>query len=186
MRNSHKRALPLSNSERGAISLLAFLIITAFMSCALAHAAHQLVDNEAVAAKKTLVDFFFYLQAKQFDKAILLFEPSEATDCDSNPDSWEGLESFSLPEERGVKAKVLENYCRSVRTCLKASVIGIKELRIGKYELRVSLLKDDGTLFSLGACCGVEDADPPKTSFAFCVEKVNGIYKVRTAPVFAP
>lgn len=132
-------------------------------------------------AELALVSFFSYLSDQKFEKALTLFELEDSTN------SWEGLESFSLPEDRNNKAKVIERYCEATRTCLKAKVIETKKETSDTYNLLVQFLNIDGSIFVLWPCCGASEQEmPSQDKFNFKVKKINNIFKVTTAPIYVP
>ncbi|MFZ3136593.1 MAG: ankyrin repeat domain-containing protein [Thermodesulfovibrionales bacterium] len=143
------------------------------------------VDEELQAAKETLINFFDYLHDGQYDKAVLLFEPWEEG-TGMHHSSWEGLSSFSLREDRGDKSKVLARYCEAVGTCLRVRILDVKKVDISKYRLKVQFLKDDGEIFALGPCCGEPAETTPQKEFIYFVDRINGVYKVRTQPLYTP
>lgn len=137
--------------------------------------------DESEMAKNTLVAFFDYLSKNEFEKALGLFS------LDDPSNSWEGLESFSLPEERNNKAKVLENYCKATGTCLKAKVLEVKKGTGDNYDLVVQFLNIDGSIYVFGPCCGAtEETMPSKNKFDYKVKKINNAFKVSTAPLYRP
>jgi len=140
----------------------------------------KISDNALREAGKTLISFFNYLHDEQYDKAVPLFEPG-------GNGSWEGLASFSLAEDRNDKGKVLANYCRAVGTCVRAKIVNVKKVDVNKYRFRMQFLKDDGNIFELGACCGESEEDmTPQREFVYFVDRIEGLYKVRTPPVYVP
>lgn len=138
-------------------------------------------QDESAKATETLVSFFTYLNNQDFEKALTLFE------LDDVANSWEGLETFSLPEDREDKAKVLKNYCKATNTCLRAKVIEIEKEADGKYNLVVQFQNADGSTFVRGPCCGAtEEEMPSQDIFEFEVKKINNVFKVMTAPIYIP
>ena len=139
-------------------------------------------QDELMRAEETLVSFFAYLSNQDFEKALSLFELS-----DDPANSWEGLEIFSLPEDRNDKTKVLKNYCQATGTCLKARVIETKKEYNDTYNLVVQFQNADDSVFVLGPCCGAtEEEMPPQDKFNFKVKKINNVFKVATAPIYVP
>jgi len=137
--------------------------------------------DESEMAKTALVTFFDYLSKNEFEKALSLFSLDDPTN------SWEGLESFSLPEERNNKAKVLENYCKATGTCLKAKVLEVKKATDDEYNLVVQFLNKDSSIYVFGPCCGAtEETMPSKDKFDYKVKKINNTFKVLTAPLYRP
>jgi len=169
-------------------ALLVATIITSCMHLGVSNASDIQKDRELMSAQKVLIDLFNYLSAKQYDMAAPLLVPSEL--CRKYKYGatfdWKFMAGFSPREERNDKAKVLKNYCNNVGTCLKTSVLHYDEIGIGKYVFEVRFYNSDGTVFALGACCGEVSDGPPATEFNFCVEKINGEFKVRSAPVYVP
>jgi hypothetical protein len=173
-------------AKNQAIFWAAVFLITSSMLFSHSYALERSEDGEIVKAKETLINFFSFLHAKHFREAVSLFAPAPSAECGSPLGSWDWLEAFSPHEDRGDKSKVLEHYCNGAGTCLNASVLNIEKIGNSKYRLRVRFFRDDGSIFSLGACCGEQTDRPPSTSFVFCVEEIDGIYKVRTVPVYVP
>lgn len=153
---------------------------------------------ESAGAEEALVDFFDYLKHKEYNIAVTLLDipekaiqecPLDANEFDGCiPDSWEGLESFSPREERNNKAKVLENYAGLTKEAtLKANVVEVKKYSEGKYILTVQFLNSDGSILVEGPCCGAtEEQMPSSNKFEYKVKKIDGIFKVITAPLFRP
>ena len=97
------------------------------------------------------------------------------------------MKSFSPREEQENKVKVLQNFCEHIGTCLKASVLNYDKIGDGKYIFGARFYKSDGSVFALGPCCTNEVSDEsPTTEFNFCVEKINGAFKVINGPVYVP
>lgn len=139
------------------------------------------IQDESAKAVEVLVSFFAYLSNQNFEKALTLFE------LDDPANSWEGLENFSLPEDRNNKAKVLNNYCEATGTCLKAKIIETKKENDDTYNLVVQFQNTNGSIFVLGPCCGAtEEEMPSRDKFDFKVKKINNLFKVTTAPVYRP
>jgi cytohesin len=137
-------------------------------------------------AEKTLIGFFEYLHDKQFDKAVNLFEPREEGGG-MHGSGWEWLASSSPRETRGDKGKVLESYCAGVGTCLRVRILAAKRVDANKYRFKVQFLKDDGDIYEYGPCCGEpEDKMPLLKEFVYFVHRIDGVYKVRTPPLYRP
>jgi hypothetical protein len=132
-------------------------------------------------AENALISFFDHLDSQNFEKALELFELNHSAD------SWEGLEIFSLPEERDNRAQVLKNYCAATGTCLKAMVIDTIKENEETYNLLVQFKRADGSIFILGPCCGAtEEEMPSQKEFNFKVKKINNEFKVITTPIYVP
>jgi len=139
-------------------------------------------QDESAYAKESLVSFFRHLSNQDFDHAMNLFEPGGDSE---NP--WEGLESFTLPEYRDDKSRVLRNYCEATGTCLNATVVEIERETDGVYNIVVQFQNNDGSAFALGPCCGAtEEEMPTQDKFNFKVQKINNEFKVITPPVYVP
>ena len=138
-------------------------------------------DKELQKARETLIDFFDCLHDGKYDKAVLLFEPREEGPG-MQGSSWKGLAIFNLPEDRNDRAKVLKRYCEVVQTCLKVKILNAKRVADDEYKLKVEFLNDDGSTF-VYSCCGSTSS---QTEFDYFVQKINGVYKVRTPPLFRP
>lgn len=136
------------------------------------------LQTEEELAKRTLINFFNYLEKDDFGNAVKLF----------HQDYWEQLNSFSVPSEQGNKAKVLENYCNAVGTCMKAEVLSVTAKKSGvQYSFVVQFIQGDGSIYVFGPCCGVtEEEMPSRKQFTFEVKKIDGIYKVITPPLYRP
>ncbi len=138
----------------------------------------ELEKTDVEMAGEVVVDFFEKLEAKDFEGGLEIFEPED----------WEAMASFSAEEEQGDKAKVLENYCASVGTCLKARVLKVEDRSNGDFEVTVNLLSEDGSNFVLGPCCGAtEEEMSPQEEFSFLVKKTSeGDFVVVSAPQYRP
>jgi len=146
------------------------------------------VDEELHVAKETLINFFDYLRDGQYDKAVLLFEPWEEG-MGIHHSSWEGFFSFLLQEERNEKGKpkALGIVYTSVGTPIRVNVLDIRKSDKNVYRSKVQFVKNDGTIYTYGPCCGAtEDSMPSQTEFVYFVERIDGVYKVRTPPLFRP
>ncbi|MDA8242431.1 MAG: hypothetical protein M0Z67_18930 [Nitrospiraceae bacterium] len=142
--------------------------------------------NELQTAKETLIEFFNYLHGGQYDKAVLLFEPWEKG-VGRQRSNWEGISSILPPAERSDKGKALGAYYRSVGVPIRAKVLDIKKVADNEYKLKIQFLKDDGSIYVYGPCCGATEKEmPSETEFDYFVQGIKGIYKVRTPPLFRP
>jgi len=169
-----------------AIIINASILVLLALSSFNVYASQQCSDRDKKQAKETLINFFTYLHSGHFKEAVALFEPWKNGEGEQRS-SWEGLSSFSLPEDRNDKAKVLSNYCKAVGTCLKVDVINIEKIAKGKYKMRVQFFKDNGSVYIFTPCCGAsEEAMPLRAVFTYYVDKINGVYLVRTPPLYRP
>ncbi|MGE5893017.1 MAG: ankyrin repeat domain-containing protein [bacterium] len=145
-------------------------------------------NNEFQEVKDALVNFFNYLHDGQYDKAVLLFEPwKEGTGMHES--SWEGISSSLLPEDRNEKGKALGlgiQY-RSIGVRVRARVLDVRKADTDLYRLRIQFVQEDGSIYAYGPCCGEsEETTPPLKEFIYFVERIDGVYKVRTPPLFRP
>jgi hypothetical protein len=168
-------------------TILVVCIVAVSFSCrTFADLSQPYNGSDRAKAKDALINFFAYLNAGQCDRAVPLFEPWEEG-IGEHKSSWEGLSSFSFPEERNDLGKVLSNYCRSVGSCLPVEVLDVQKIAEGKYSMRVQFIKKDGSVFVRGPCCGAKEEQMPSTTvFEYYVHKLNGRYIVRTPPVYVP
>ncbi|MBM4135638.1 MAG: hypothetical protein FJ241_02280 [Nitrospira sp.] len=164
------------------VQIIAFLIGTFTLH------AIDTIDKELQVAKETLINFFNYLYDGQYNKAVLLFEPwKEGSGMHSS--SWEGILSGLLPEERNEKGKAigLGIIYRTVGVPIRAKVLDIRKVDVDRYRLKVQFLKDDGDIYVYGPCCGAnEETMPSQREFVYFVDRIDGVYKVRTPPLFRP
>ncbi|MFH1030271.1 MAG: hypothetical protein V1770_03370, partial [bacterium] len=154
------------------------------------------LKDESAEAEKVLLEFFGYLKNKEYDKAVGLLEiPENAIqECSMDEDgfdgcpneTWNGLKTFSPQEDENSKAKVLENYASLKKEAeLRANVLEIKKYSEGKYILTVQFLNSDGSILVEGPCCGnTEEGSTDK--FEYKVKKIDGVFKVITAPLHIP
>jgi hypothetical protein len=131
--------------------------------------------DESEKAKETLVSFFNYLSLNEFEKALTLF----SLDSQFTP-----LEELAQGNN---KAEVLENYCKATKTCLKATVLEVKQIADYEYNLVVQFSNKDGSLYIFGPCCGATEKEmPSKNKFDFTVKKIDNDFKVTSAPLYRP
>lgn len=164
------------------VQIIAFLIGTFTLH------AIDTIDKELQVAKETLINFFNYLHDEQYNKAVLLFEPWEEG-VGMHRSSWEGILSGLLPEKRNDEGKALAlgAYYRTVGVPIRAKVLDIKKVADNEYKLKIQFLKNDGIVYVYGPCCGATEKEmPSETEFDYFVHRINGIYKVRTPPLFRP
>ncbi len=143
-------------------------------------------DKELQAAKETLINFFNYLHDGQYNKAVLLFEPWEEG-IGMHRSSWEGILSVLPTEERNDKGKALGAYYRTVGVPIRAKVLDIKKVADNEFKLKIQFLEDDGSIYVYKLCCGATEKEmQSETEFDYFVHKIDGVYKVRTPPLFRP
>ena len=138
--------------------------------------------EESQEAKDTVIIFFDHLHDGEFDKAVELYQPEDGT-----PNSWEGYEAYSQSEDKSNHATLLEDYCNLVQTCHRVNVLEDKKTAEGQYTLTVQFIKDDGEIFVLKPCCDeTEETMPSQDKFDYKVKKIDGKFKVTTAPIYKP
>ncbi|MFH1769829.1 MAG: hypothetical protein ABH833_04155 [Parcubacteria group bacterium] len=148
-----------------------------------------LTISEIDSAKTVLTDFFDFLNNKQFEKAVAIFEPQfEQGSTILRGPVWEGMKAFAPLEHRDNKAKVLESYCHDLNCFLSVEVLTIRKEDPDLYVLSVQFRKDDGSILEIGPCCGmqVEEDYIPTSEFTFGVKEIDGEWKVVTAPIYIP
>lgn len=138
----------------------------------------EAVSDEEL-ARDVLLNFFESLHDGDYEGAINLYGGTYETMIDHNP-------SID-PDDR---AALLRNACAlNGMQCLRGKIIGREEEVLGEeYVFLVEFLKDDGTLFQLGPCCGADETRfPPQSVFQITVMKVdqNG-FAVMEMPPYAP
>ncbi|OGF20638.1 hypothetical protein A2Y83_03750 [Candidatus Falkowbacteria bacterium RBG_13_39_14] len=81
---------------------------------------------------------------------------------------------------------MLKNYASLKKEAtLKANVLEVKKYSEGKYILTVQFLNSDGSTLAEGPCCGVTDGGSTD-KFEYKVKKIDGVFKVITAPWHIP
>ncbi|MCG2722583.1 MAG: hypothetical protein L6290_11320 [Thermodesulfovibrionales bacterium] len=92
-----------------------------------------------------------------------------------------------MPEDRTDKAKILQHYCEAVGTCLKVKILNVVKVAGNEYKFKVQFIQDDGNVYEYSPCCGrAEEKTPQQTEFDHYVHKIDGVFKVRTPPLFRP
>lgn len=131
--------------------------------------------------KDVLVDFFYALSKKDYEKADSLFNFSD--------ENVEFLSTFVDPVQ---DVPLLENYCNVMGTCLPIGSIqdgdpAFNNSSPNKKYYVVTFINNDGSDFVLGPCCGASESEmPSKTEFTYEVVKVGNEYKVNTLPLYRP
>ncbi|MFZ2097452.1 MAG: hypothetical protein WAV05_12515, partial [Anaerolineales bacterium] len=85
-------------------------------------------------------------------------------------------------------AALWKDTCTYQTTCLLVSrIVEEKIITQEEFEFVVEFVWLDGTLFKLGPCCGVTEAEmPPVWQFPYTVKKIDGMFKVIEGPVYVP
>lgn len=140
-------------------------------------------NNSSTLAEKTLTNFFDLLVNNNYTEAVKIFAPPTNT----GGYDWEGLDAFTELSNRNNKAKVLEDYCNAVGTCLKVKIIETKENSKDHYTFTVNFIESDGSVYVFGPCCGMTEEEMPSTDeFKYDVKKIDGSFKVTTVPLYRP
>jgi len=138
-------------------------------------------NKELNAAQEIIERFYYHLNQKQFNEAVLIFEPKYQFRL-TVPISWEGLGSYAPVGFRDDNAKVLEEFCDSQRTCyLPIEILSYSKEGADLYIFTVQYRNDDGSVYTtstLGAT--------PMSKFVYGVEKIDGNWKVITTPISSP
>lgn len=171
-RGVSKNALRLSM-----ISVLLLFIVSCVPQQSHSVAAENLSDEER--ALHTLMDFLRNLHNGKYDEAARLYNGSYRTMIDHNPNM-----------DPNDHTALLRNACTlNGMQCLRGKIIGLEEkVSDVKYIFMVEFLKDDGTLFALGPCCGGgQTSVPPQSVFLFTVIKVyQNRFTVMDMPPYVP
>jgi hypothetical protein len=120
-----------------------------------------------------LVSFFDALSTGQFENAVEFFD-------------FEGHGEWVYSSSDD-PAQILEDYCAATGTCLRAEVLATNEVNGDEYTLTVQFFNSDGSIYIAGPCCGAtEEEMPSQDTFEFTVKKIDGVFKVTTAPLYRP
>ncbi|MGD2057143.1 MAG: hypothetical protein PVF85_03080 [Anaerolineales bacterium] len=137
--------------------------------------------SDAQAAERALITFFDFLRSGNYPAAADLYAGPFETMIAHNP----GID----PEDHPA---LLQAACElNGAQCLAPFDIRLIEdssLQEGVYLFTVSFKEPDGSLFTLGACCGGDgDQAPAQTDFEFRVRKEAEYYfRVLDSPIYAP
>jgi hypothetical protein len=159
------------------ISILLLFLMSCVPQQSQSAATEKLNDEEL--ARYALMDFLENLHHGKYDKAAQFYGGSYKTMIDHNP----GVD----PNDH---AALLRNACTlNGMQCLQVKIIGLEEKVLGeKYIFLVEFLKDDGTLFMLGPCCGDDETSIlPQSVFLFTVIKGDqNRFTVMDMPPYVP
>ena len=163
--------------------IVVLLIVIGAMSLVLKKGTSPLTTSspanpqELASAQGILEDFFDSLSIGDFEHAANLISLQE----------WEAIEQFTPSEESHDTANLLRHYCENTQTCLTVQVLDVREIDSGKYIFIVQFITDSGDVYVFGPCCGAtEEEMPSKREFEYVVEKVSGVFKVTTLPLYRP
>jgi hypothetical protein len=171
--------------RKGSKNALCISLISVFllflMSCVSQQSILTDTDNltDYERAQYTLMEFLKNLQNGKYDKAAQFYGGSYQTMIDHNPDT-----------DSNDHKTLLRNACTlNGMQCLRAKIIGLEEeVPNEKYVFLVEFLEHNGTLFTLGPCCGGDEASsPPQSVFLFTVIKTDqNKFIVMDMPPYAP
>ncbi|GEM_PF-1879823 len=138
--------------------------------------------NSETAAQAVLETFFDYASSGQYAEAAKLLEPlPEGGEVAQSWNDMPGLGTDNPPTDHG---EILEIYCDTFETCLAVEVLSATEETTDLYQFEVQFLNADGSVYEMGPCCG--EVGPPTTKFIYYVKKIDGDWKVITAPPYHP
>jgi hypothetical protein len=128
-------------------------------------------------AREALITFFSLLHAGRYDEAVYYYGGDYNSLRDWNP---------TIAEDD--YATLLRYGCGAGLQCLRIkTIISEEQASTTEFKFTVEFIKDDGTTFVLGPCCGAtEDEMPPQSQFTFTVKKVNSKFLVQELPVYVP
>lgn len=135
-------------------------------------------NAEFDSARKALLTFFQLLHDGNYREATDIFGGSYESLIGMNPD----LPSHDF-------AGLLENGC--INNGLQCKLVGqvIEEAQISPQEFRftIEFNNDDGSLFTLGSCCGEEATiQPLQSQFEYTVVKDGDDFLVQELPQYVP
>ncbi|MBN1537248.1 MAG: hypothetical protein JW908_10995 [Anaerolineales bacterium] len=129
-------------------------------------------------ARQALIEFFQLLHDGDYRKATDLFGGSYEILIDMNPD----IPSHDF-------AGLLENGCENNGFQCKqvGEVIAEEQILPEEFHFTIEFINDDGSLFTLGSCCGEEaTVDPIRSRFEFTVIKDGEVFLVQELPQYNP
>ncbi len=129
-------------------------------------------------ARETLISYFDELYAGDYPSAASRFGGDLGVLVDWNPDVE--------PDNTGA---LLEAACARQLRCLPIrSIVYANQIIPSIFEFQVEFSNPDGSLFTLGPCCGATETEmPPVSQFECAVEKSDGEdYAVMCLPVYVP
>lgn len=163
------------------IYALIFPLIILLISCNGQYNQHtpsSNLNNDQL-ARSTLVMFLDSLHSGEFAEAIQLYGGTYETMMDQNP----GVQ----PDDH---IALFHNACtQNGMQCLQVkSVILDKKISDVEYLFEVAFLKEDGTPFVLGPCCGSDEVGvPSRQEFYFSVVEMDpGKFVVLDLPPYIP
>jgi hypothetical protein len=128
-------------------------------------------------ARYTLITFFTLLHDGHYTEATQLYGGSYDTMREQNPDV--------SPDDYVLLFKV--NCSRQSFCLLISRVVEENQVAGDEFHFVVEFIWRDGTLFTVGPCCGATEAEmPPVWQFTYTVKIIDGRFKVMEGPVYVP
>ena len=127
-------------------------------------------------AREALVSFFTFLSEGRYAEASAFYGGT-----------YEEI-PFGSPEESGEDLGAYwERVCQGVM-CLPISRVTLAEAAAeDEFIYYVEFIREDGTRFELGACCGTNQAEfPPVWQFRYPIKEIAGAWKVMRGPLYMP
>lgn len=133
--------------------------------------------EDPAAAEDALLAFFDRLHRGEYAAAAELFGGSYETLIGWNPEID--------PQDH---AALLENGCTiNGVQCLNPLSVTLQTSSPQAYEFLVEFEEDDGSLFTVGPCCGADESTPPQTQFTYTVAADgDGGFLVEGLPPYLP
>jgi hypothetical protein len=136
--------------------------------------AYEPGETEEEQARNTLLAFFSYLSAGEYEQAAALFG-GQMDDYLRDP----------LPGE--TDAAYWEYACAFLWCLPVAEITEVEKGSRDEFIFYTVFVQPDGTRFEIGACCGGDPAAfPPVWQFAFPVKNSGGTWQIMRAPLFTP
>jgi len=129
-------------------------------------------------AREALIDYFNFLNKKQYSEAIKY-----------HGSGYEFLQAWNPRIDINDHISLLKNGCEiNGLQCLKIkNILSQQQISSTEFKFLVQFENNDGTLFKRGPCCGAtEEQMPTKTDFEYTVKKVNNDFLIMTPPVYVP
>jgi hypothetical protein len=136
------------------------------------------VSTRVTRAGKALIGFFALLNQEDYLAATAYYGGDYETLIGMNPDV-----------DPSDYVQLWSNACRNNGfACLRVSKATFIEHKDAYFYYGVEFMQSDGSLFSLGACCGEDQASvDPQTTFIYRVlEAGEGGYLIMDLPVYIP
>ncbi len=138
-------------------------------------------SGDLAQARMALLAFFDALNAGQYQKAVELYGGSYEELIADNPDVD--------PDDH---VTLLERACsQNGFQCLQVKeILREEQAWPDDFTFTIEFLNRDGSLFLLGSCCGVTEADQqPQSQFGYTVKRIpqaGNVFRVQELPVYVP